>query len=121
MTDNGTFRDMVEDLQHSLNEIQANLRQLDFDIKIERQVHKETWAEKEALKAEVQRVTELLWDQADKKDKAERQNEALRDIVRAAQLLVDLKHVTGNLTDETLANLTAALRSWYEPNGGGRD
>lgn len=120
MADNSTLRDMVEDLQHELNNLQASLRQLQFDLKIERQVHQETWDQKEALKAEVQRITELLWDQADKKDKAERQNEALRDIVRAAQLLVDLKHVTGNLTDETLANLTAALRSWYEPNGGGR-
>jgi chromosome segregation ATPase len=120
MTDNSTLRDMVEDLQHELNQINSKLRSLAFDLKIEREVHEKTWAEKEALKAEVQRITELMWDQADKKDKAERQNEALRDIVRAAQLLVDLKHVTGNLTDETLANLTAALRSWYEPNGGGR-
>jgi chromosome segregation ATPase len=120
MTDNSTLRDMVEDLQHELNQLQANLWRLERDIKAERDVHERTWAEKEALKAEVQRITELMWDQADKKDKAERQNEALRDIVRAAQLLVDLKHVTGNLTDETLANLTAALRSWYEPNGGGR-
>jgi predicted nucleic acid-binding Zn-ribbon protein len=100
MTDNGTFRDMVEDLQHELNEINSKLRSLAFDLKIEREVHEKTWAQKEKL---------------------ERQNEALRDVVRAAQLLVDLKHVTGNLTDETFANLTAALRSWYEPNGGGRD
>jgi len=100
MTDNGTFRDMVEDLQHELNEIHSKLRSLAFDLKIEREVHEKTWAQKEKL---------------------ERQNEALRDVVRAAQLLVDLKHVTGNLTDETFANLTAALRSWYEPNGGGRD
>lgn len=100
MTDNGTFRDMVEDLQHELKEIQASLWRLQRDLQVEREVHQRTWAQKEKL---------------------ERQNEALRDVVRAAQLLVDLKHVTGNLTDETFANLTAALRSWYEPNGGGRD
>lgn len=100
MTDNGTFRDMVEDLQHELKEIQASLWRLQRDLQAERNVHEQTWAQKEKL---------------------ERQNEALRDVVRAAQLLVDLKHVTGNLTDETFANLTAALRSWYEPNGGGRD
>ena len=100
MTDNGTFRDMVEDLQHELKEIQASLWRLQKDLQAEREVHERTWTQKEKL---------------------ERQNEALRDVVRAAQLLVDLKHVTGNLTDETFANLTAALRSWYEPNGGGRD
>lgn len=120
MTDNSTLRDMVEDLQHELNNLQASLWRLEKDLKAERQVHQDTWDEKEALKAEVQRVTELMWDQADKKDKAERQNEALRDIVRAAQLLIDIRHVTGNLSDETFANLAAALRSWYEPNGGGR-
>ena len=100
MTDKQTLKDMVEDLQHELAELNSKLRSLAFDLKAERDVHEETWAKKEQL---------------------QRQNEALRDVVRAAQLLVDLKHLTGNLTDETLANLTAALRSWYEPNGGGRD
>ena len=58
-------------------------------------------------------------------DKLQRQNDALRDIVRAAQYLIDVLHYQGNPTgggafSEAVDNLKAALRSWYEPNGAGR-
>ena len=104
MTDNDTFRDMVEDLQHELNDINSKLRSLAFDLKIEREVHERPWAQKEKL---------------------ERENEALRDIVRSAQYLVDVVHVQHNASlggtfGEAISNLRAALRSWYQPNGTGR-
>ena len=54
-------------------------------------------------------------------DRLQRQNEALRDVARAAQLLIDVTNVTGSATTETLDNLKAALRAWYQPNGTGRD
>lgn len=58
-------------------------------------------------------------------EKLHRQNDQLRDIVRAAQYLIDVLHYQGNPTgggifSEAVDNLKAALRSWYEPNGAGR-
>lgn len=58
-------------------------------------------------------------------DKLQRQNDQLRDIVRAAQYLVDLIHYQQNATGggtfvEAFDNLKASLRAWYEPNGAGR-
>ena len=58
-------------------------------------------------------------------DKLQRQNDQLRDIVRAAQYLIDIINYQHNATGggtytEALDNLKAALRAWYEPNGSGR-
>lgn len=58
-------------------------------------------------------------------DKLQAENNALRDIVRSAQYLVDVVHVQHNASlggtfGEAISNLRAALRSWYQPNGTGR-
>lgn len=58
-------------------------------------------------------------------DKLRRESDALRDIVRAAQNLVDVVHYQQNTTTggpfaESFDSLKAALRSWYQPNGTGR-
>lgn len=59
-------------------------------------------------------------------DRTIRECDALRDIQRAAQFLVDAIHLRSagadaeNLFMDGYANLKAALRSYYEPNGTGR-
>lgn len=79
----------------------------------------------EALKS----VTRYWEDKSDRlealADKLQRQNDQLRDIVRASQYLIDIINYQQNATgggtySEALDNLKAALRAWYEPNGSGR-
>jgi uncharacterized protein Yka (UPF0111/DUF47 family) len=61
-------------------------------------------------------------------DQLTRRLEQLQDITRAAQYLVDAIHVsqiaehenTGELFSEAYANIRAALRAYYAPNGTGR-
>jgi hypothetical protein len=59
-------------------------------------------------------------------DRTIRECDALRDIQRSAQFLVDAIHLrsTGadveNLFIDGYVNLKAALRAYYQPNGTGR-
>jgi hypothetical protein len=59
-------------------------------------------------------------------DRTIRECDALRDIQRAAQFLVDAIHLRSagadaeNLFMDGYANLKAALRTYYQPNGTGR-
>lgn len=59
-------------------------------------------------------------------DRKTRQCEALKDIQRSAQYLVDAIHVHEIGTPEdhpfqdAYANLRSALRAYYQPNGTGR-
>lgn len=102
--DNGTAKDFIEDLQLKLQDALLK-KELAVDGLI-------TVAEKlDTAEAQL--------------DQLQRQNEALRDIVRAAQYLIDIIHYQQNPTGggsyaEAVDNLKAALRAWYEPNGAGR-
>lgn len=59
-------------------------------------------------------------------DRTIRERDALRDIQRSAQFLVDAIHHRSagadveNLFTDGYTNLKAALRAYYEPNGTGR-
>ena len=61
-------------------------------------------------------------------DQLTRRLEQLQDIQRAAQYLVDAIHVagigeqqtSGGIFGDAYANIRAALRAYYEPNGSGR-
>lgn len=76
---------------------------------------------------EVQRLTNEIDRAITQIEKVSRQVDQLRDVQRAAQYLVDIldhqlnqngPQTLGGPFGEAYANLRAALRAYYQPNGG---
>lgn len=65
---------------------------------------------------------DYIEDLMNEREKLLNQVHAMQDVLRAAQYLVDAVHTQGTPTSggifgDAYSNLTAALRSYYQPNG----